>query len=167
MGGVADRPRLQHQRERAGRLLRAARAQPGRVHRGRGSRTGKIRGIGGKCVDVAGADPANGTQVQLYTCDADGTAQAWTVGADGTLRALGKCLDVAGGGNADGTKVQIWDCTGGNPNQQWRHDGATQRLVNPATGRCLDATGQSSAGGTPLQIWTCTTNANQKWTLPA
>ncbi|MGP4103346.1 glycosyl hydrolase [Nonomuraea sp. KM90] len=134
---------------------------------GGGSRTGKIRGVGGKCVDVAAADPANGTRVQLYTCDANGTAQAWTVGADGTLRALGKCLDVAGGVNADGTKVQIWDCAGGNPNQQWRHDGVTQRLVNPATGRCLDATGQSSADGTPLQLWTCTTNANQKWTLPA
>ncbi|WP_049567464.1 glycosyl hydrolase [Nonomuraea sp. SBT364] len=134
---------------------------------GGGTRTGKIRGIGGKCVDVAAADSANGTRVQLYTCDANGAAQAWTAGADGTVRALGKCLDVAGGVNADGTRAQIWDCVSGNPNQQWRYDAATQRLSNPATGRCLDATGQSSADGTPLQIWTCTANANQKWTLPA
>ncbi|MEV0829924.1 glycosyl hydrolase [Nonomuraea rubra] len=129
--------------------------------------TGKIRGIGGKCVDVAAANPANGTKVQLYTCDANGSAQAWTVGSDGTIRALGKCLDVAGGVNADGTKVQIWDCTSGNANQRWTYDSATQRLTSAATGRCLDATGQSSADGTALQIWSCTTNANQKWTLPA
>ncbi|GAA3578788.1 hypothetical protein GCM10022419_070310 [Nonomuraea rosea] len=133
---------------------------------GGGTRTGKIKGLGGTCVDVAAANPANGTQVQLYTCDAGGTAQSWTVAADGTLRALGKCLDVRGGVNADGTRVQLWDCAAGSANQQWRWDGATQRLVNPATGRCLDAAGQSSADGTPLQIWSCTTNANQRWTLP-
>ncbi|GIH94775.1 glycosyl hydrolase [Planobispora siamensis] len=130
------------------------------------TRTGKIRGLGGKCVDVAGAGSANGTRVQLYTCDANGAAQAWTVGADGTVRALGKCLDVTGGVNADGTRVQIWDCVSGNANQQWTHDATAQRLVNPRTGRCLDATGQSSADGTPLQIWTCTGQNNQKWTLP-
>nr|BFE82444.1 hypothetical protein GCM10020093_050450 [Planobispora longispora] len=114
-----------------------------------------------------GGGSANGTKVQLYTCDANGTAQSWTVGTDGTLRALGKCLDVAGGVNADGTRVQIWDCHSGSPNQRWTYDAATQRLVNPQTGKCLDATGQSPADGTPLQIWTCTGQANQKWTLPA
>ncbi|GAA2212857.1 hypothetical protein GCM10009850_083190 [Nonomuraea monospora] len=134
---------------------------------GGATRTGKIKGLGGKCVDVAAANPANGTKVQLYTCDANGSAQAWTVGSDGTIRALGKCLDVAGGVNADGTKVQIWDCTSGNANQRWTYDSATQRLTSAATGRCLDATGQSPADGTALQIWSCTTNANQKWTLPA
>ncbi|UBU18344.1 glycosyl hydrolase [Nonomuraea gerenzanensis] len=134
---------------------------------GGATRTGKIRGLGGKCVDVAAANPANGTKVQLYTCDANGSAQAWTVGSDGTIRALGKCLDVAGGVGADGTRVQIWDCTSGNANQRWTYDSATQRLTSAATGKCLDATGQSPADGTALQIWSCTTNANQKWTLPA
>lgn len=36
------------------------------------TRTGQITGLAGKCVDVAGANPANGTQVQLFTCN--GTA---------------------------------------------------------------------------------------------
>lgn len=132
-----------------------------------GGGTGKIRGVAsGKCVDVSGASTANGTQVQLYTCDANGAAQAWTVGADGTVRALGKCLDVAGGVNANGTRVQIWDCVSGSPNQQWRYDSAAQTLVNPATGRCLDATGQGTADGTPLQIWSCNGQGNQRWTIP-
>ncbi len=126
-----------------------------------GTRTGAITGYGGKCVDVAGANPANGTQVQLYTCNGTG-AQQWTVGTDGTLRALGKCLDVAGANPANGTKVQLYDCNG-TAAQQWtaNPDGTLRAL-----GKCLDATGVSSADGTPLQLWDCSGGANQKWTLP-
>ncbi|GAA1296096.1 hypothetical protein GCM10009579_73830 [Streptomyces javensis] len=42
--------------------------------------TGQITGVGGKCVDVAGADNANGTPVQLYDCNGT-AAQQWSVGA--------------------------------------------------------------------------------------
>ncbi|WP_239114122.1 ricin-type beta-trefoil lectin domain protein, partial [Planotetraspora mira] len=73
--------------------------------------TGQITGLGGKCVDVAAASSANGTQVQLYTCNGT-AAQSWNVGTDGTIRALGKCLDVAAASSANGTKVQIYDCNG-------------------------------------------------------
>ncbi len=121
-----------------------------------------IRGLAGKCVDVAGANPANGTPVQLYDCNGS-AAQQWTAGADGTLRALGKCLDVTGNGTADGSTVQLWDCTGG-PNQRWTVS-AARDIVNPQAGKCLDATGNNSANGTRLQIWTCTGGANQKWTV--
>ncbi|MFI5758759.1 ricin-type beta-trefoil lectin domain protein [Streptomyces sp. NPDC051569] len=31
----------------------------------------------GKCLDVPSANPANGTKLQLYTCDPNGTAQSW------------------------------------------------------------------------------------------
>ncbi|MBB5874454.1 hypothetical protein F4553_007888 [Allocatelliglobosispora scoriae] len=124
--------------------------------------TGQITGYGGKCVDVAGASPANGTAVQLWACNGS-TAQQWTVGTDATVRALGKCLDVASAGTANGTKVQIYDCNGTNA-QKWTASGAT--LVNTGSGKCLDATGPSSADGTLLQIWTCGTGANQQWTLP-
>ncbi|HKT05064.1 MAG TPA: family 16 glycosylhydrolase [Rugosimonospora sp.] len=123
--------------------------------------TGAITGYGGKCVDVAGANPANGTQVQLYTCNGT-NAQQWTVGGDGTVGALGKCLDVSGANSANGTRVQLYDCNGTNA-QQWTvgADGSLRAL-----GKCLDATGVSSADGTPLQIWDCTGGANQRWTLP-
>ncbi|MFI8191746.1 ricin-type beta-trefoil lectin domain protein [Streptomyces sp. NPDC085946] len=121
-----------------------------------------IRGLAGKCVDVAGANPANGTPVQLYDCNGT-AAQQWTVGADGTLRALGKCLDVASGGTADGTPTQLWDCNG-TAAQRWVVT-AARDIVNPQADKCLDATGNSSANGTRLQIWTCTGGANQKWTV--
>ncbi|MFB7496193.1 RICIN domain-containing protein [Streptomyces sp. NPDC056161] len=121
-----------------------------------------IKGLAGKCVDVAGASAANGTPVQLYDCNGT-AAQQWAVGSDGTIRALGKCLDVTGNGTADGSTVQLWDCTGG-PNQKWTVS-AAHDIVNPQANKCLDATGNSSANGTRLQIWTCSGGANQKWTV--
>jgi hypothetical protein len=126
--------------------------------------TGAITGYGGKCVDVAAASPANGTAVQLYDCNGS-TAQQWTVGDDGTVRALGKCLDAASAGTANGTKIQIWDCNG-TAAQQWRVETGLD-IVNVPANRCLDATGPSSANGTRLQLWDCTGAANQKWTAPS
>ncbi|MFJ2606271.1 RICIN domain-containing protein [Streptomyces sp. NPDC087425] len=123
---------------------------------------GAIRGLAGKCADVAEANSANGTPVQLYDCN-NSAAQRWTVGADGTIRALGKCLDVAGGGTADGTPLQLWDCTGG-PAQQWAVSGAND-IVNPQANKCLDVKDNSSANGARLQLWTCAGTANQKWTV--
>jgi len=124
--------------------------------------TGAITGYGGKCVDVAAASTANGTAIQLYTCNGT-TAQSWTTGTDGTLRALGKCMDVTSAGTANGTKIQLWDCNGTNA-QKWTQSGT--QLVNTGSGRCLDATGPSSADGTRLQIWDCAGSANQQWNLP-
>ncbi|MFC4006467.1 ricin-type beta-trefoil lectin domain protein [Nonomuraea purpurea] len=123
---------------------------------------GPITGLAGKCADVAGGSAADGTAVQLYTCNGS-AAQRWTRPGDGTLRALGKCLDVVDHGTADGSKLQLWSCTG-TPNQQWTYT-AGRDLVNPAAGKCADVTGNTSADGTRLQIWTCTGAANQKWTL--
>ncbi|WP_083976563.1 ricin-type beta-trefoil lectin domain protein [Kitasatospora azatica] len=126
--------------------------------------TGAITGYGGKCVDVAGANSANGTAVQLYDCNGT-NAQQWTVPGDGTLRALGKCLDLTAAGTANGTQTQLYDCNGTGA-QQWTAT-ASHQLVNPQSGRCLDATGPSSANGTRLQIWDCGGGANQSWTLPS
>ncbi|MFD5935899.1 ricin-type beta-trefoil lectin domain protein [Streptomyces sp. NPDC060333] len=126
-------------------------------------RTGPVTGLAGKCVDVAGANPANGTPVQLHDCN--GTpAQQWTVAADGTLRALGKCLDVTAGSTADGAPVQLYDCNG-TPAQRWALP-AARDIVNPQANKCLDVTGSNPANGTRLQIWTCGGTPNQKWTAP-
>ena len=126
--------------------------------------TGSITGLAGKCLDVAGANSADGTPVQLYDCNGTG-AQQWTVGTDSTVRALGKCLDITGNSTADGAKVQLWTCTGGT-NQRWTVTAAND-IVNPAANKCLDATDNSSANGARIQIWTCSGGANQKWNTPA
>ncbi|MFF1822062.1 family 16 glycosylhydrolase [Kribbella sp. NPDC058245] len=127
---------------------------------GGGGGAGTITGLAGKCLDVAGANAADGTAVQLYDCNGT-AAQTWSRPGDGTIRALGKCLDVANAGTADGTKVQIATCNG-NTAQQWTAN-AAKDLVN--RGKCLDVTGNNSANATPTQIWTCSGGANQKWTL--
>ena len=124
---------------------------------------GPITGIGGKCVDVDSASSANGTAIQLWTCNGT-NAQNWTVSADGTLRALGKCMDVTAAGTANGTVVQLYDCNGTGA-QTWQAQ-SNGTLRNPASGRCLDATGPSSADGTRLQIWDCFGGSNQVWHLP-
>jgi glucose/arabinose dehydrogenase len=125
--------------------------------------TGPITGLAGKCLDVRGGATADGTQIQLYTCNGT-AAQIWTRNGQ-TLRALNKCLDISGGGTADGTKIQLWTCNGTGA-QNWTYR-ADQTLQNPQSGRCLDVSGNSSADSTIVHLWTCGTGANQKWVLPA
>lgn len=128
---------------------------------GGGATPHAITGLAGKCVDVANSGTANGTHVQLYDCN--GTdAQSWTVGGDGTVKALGKCLDDANSGTADGTLVQLWDCNGSNA-QKWTVSG--KQLVNAAANKCLDVPGSNTANGTQLDVWTCNGGANQQWTV--
>ncbi|MEV7323158.1 ricin-type beta-trefoil lectin domain protein [Streptomyces sp. NPDC093970] len=126
--------------------------------------TGQITGLGGKCVDVAAANSANGTAVQMYDCNGT-TAQQWTVGSDNTIRSLGKCMDLTAAGTVNGTKVQLYDCNGTGA-QVWQR-GSGDTLVNPASGKCLDVTDKSTANGARLQIWTCAGGTNQQFSLPA
>ncbi|WP_411293824.1 PQQ-dependent sugar dehydrogenase [Streptomyces kunmingensis] len=128
-----------------------------------GSRSGAVKGVNGKCLDVSGGATADGTQIQLWTCN-NTTAQTWTLPGDNTLRALNKCLDISGGATADGTKIQLWTCNG-TPAQTWTPQTDTT-LRNPQSGKCLDASGGTWNDGTPVHLWTCHTGANQKWTLP-
>ncbi|MFI8193285.1 ThuA domain-containing protein [Streptomyces sp. NPDC085946] len=128
-----------------------------------GPRSGAVKGVGGKCLDVDGGGTADGTKIQLWTCNGS-AAQTWTVSGDGSLKALGKCLDVSGGGSADGTRVQLWTCNGTGA-QKWAAQ-ADGTVRNPQSGKCLDASGGTWNDGTPVHLWTCHTGANQKWTLP-
>ncbi|QFU90812.1 glycoside hydrolase family 16 protein [Amycolatopsis sp. YIM 10] len=131
---------------------------------GGGGSGGQITGLGGKCLDVAGANTANGTPVQITDCNGN-AAQNWTISGDGSIRALGKCLDVSGGSTADGAVVQLWDCNGTGA-QRWATP-AAKDIVNIAANKCLDVIGGNPANGSRTQIWTCTGAANQKWNIPA
>ena len=123
----------------------------------------RITGLGGKCLDVRGGATADGTQIQILTCN-NGTAQSWTRSAQ-TLRALGKCLDVSGAGTADGTKIQLWTCNGTGA-QNWLPQ-ANGTLVNANSNKCLTISGTGSADNTVVHLWTCSGAANQQWTLPS
>jgi hypothetical protein len=56
--------------------------------------------VGGRRRVGVGSGTANGTKIQLFTCDGT-AAQQWTVGADATIRALGKYMDVTAAGAAN------------------------------------------------------------------
>ncbi|MFE2049578.1 ricin-type beta-trefoil lectin domain protein [Streptomyces sp. NPDC059459] len=127
------------------------------------SRTGEVTGVNGKCLDVDNSQTADGTEIQIWTCNGTG-AQQWTLPGDGTIRALDKCLDVSGGGSADGTKIQLWTCNGSGA-QTWQPQ-ADGTVRNPQSGKCLDASGGTWNDGTPVHLWTCHTGTNQKWALP-
>jgi glucosylceramidase len=139
---------------------------PGTVTGGGGGGTGgtgPVTGYQGLCLDVRSASSADGTPVQVYTCNGTG-AQQWTVASNGTLQALGKCLDVSAAGTANGTKVQLYTCNG-TVAQVWQAQ-SNGELINPNSGKCLDDTG-SGGSGTQAQILSCTDAANQQWKLPA
>jgi hypothetical protein len=127
-----------------------------------GNGVGPVKGLASKCLDVRAAATADGTQMQLYTCN--GTNAQTFVVAGQQLKVLGKCLDISGGGTADGTKVQLWTCNGSGA-QNWaaQSDGS---LKNPQSGKCLDVAGGNSADSTVVQLYTCNGTAAQKWTLP-
>jgi chitinase len=128
-----------------------------------GTPVGPITGMDGLCVDVRGANTADFTPVQVFTCN-ETNAQQWTLASNNTIQALGECLGVHHGGTTNGTAVDLYHCnnSGG---QVWQplSDGA---VFNPQAGKCLDETNWSTTPGTQLQIWSCTDAANQRWTLP-
>ncbi|WP_443032446.1 ricin-type beta-trefoil lectin domain protein [Streptomyces sp. DH18] len=127
------------------------------------ARTGEVKGVNGKCLDVDNSGTADGTKIQLWTCN-NTAAQKWTVSGDGTVRALDKCLDIDNAGTADGTKVQLYGCNG-SAAQTWQPQ-ADGTLRNPQSGKCLDASGGAWNDGTPVHLWACHTGPNQKWALP-
>ncbi|WP_073917987.1 ricin-type beta-trefoil lectin domain protein [Streptomyces sp. CB00455] len=124
---------------------------------------GRITGTGGTCLDVRGGKAANGTQIQLHTCNGS-VAQSWILGKDGTFRALGKCLDGSHNAATDGNKISLHDCNG-TAGQRWSVN-ARGQIVHVATGRVLDAAGGASADGTVVQLHTANTNKRQVWVTP-
>ena len=121
-----------------------------------------IRGVGsGRCIDIPGANPADGARLQVYDCN-NSAAQRWSTNANGTVTALGKCIDAAGAGTADGTAIQLYTCNGSNAQRFTLN--ASGDLVNTVSGKCVDVVGAGTGNGSALQLWTCTGGSNQKWT---
>jgi beta-glucosidase len=124
---------------------------------------GQITDATGFCLDDNAASTANGSAIQIYTCNGSG-ARHWTVTSDHRLGVLGRCLDIVSGGTANGSKAQLYDCNGTGA-QIWEPQ-ANGALLNPQSDRCLDDPSGSTTPGTQVQIWDCTGGPNQRWTLP-
>jgi predicted chitinase len=78
----------------------------------------------GKCVDVNARGTADGTNVQLWSCNGT-VAQAFRIEDRGggffqlVNTNAGKCLDVNAASAADGANVQLWTCNGTDA-QRWQ-----------------------------------------------
>jgi hypothetical protein len=122
-----------------------------------------VGGQSGRCIDVPNASTTNGTQVQLWDCTSNSTAQRWTYTAARQLQVYGtKCLDASNAGTTNGTQAIIWDCHGGT-NQQWNLN-TNGTITGAQSGLCLDANGAATANGTKLILWSCNGGTNQRWT---
>ncbi|KAJ7640148.1 ricin B lectin domain-containing protein [Mycena rosella] len=77
--------------------------------------------FGDKCIDVVGGVNADGTKLQIWTCDAANTNQMWISVTDNTFQWSGtnKCTDLTDGKILDNTQLQIWTCASNNANQEW------------------------------------------------
>lgn len=77
------------------------------------------------CLDVDGGVAANGTNVQISSCNGT-NAQKWEMLPDGTIHSTldpSYCLDVTYSGTANGTNVQVYQCNGTNA-QKWTLTGS-------------------------------------------
>jgi endo-1,4-beta-xylanase len=119
----------------------------------------RLRGeASGRCLDVNGANSANGAQMIIWDCHSGANQQFTQNGS--ALQVMGKCLDIPQNGAA-GTRAQIWDCSGA-ANQQWVFNG-TGTIRNSQTGLCLDVNGSNTANGSAVIVWNCHSGANQRW----
>ncbi|MEV6238971.1 ricin-type beta-trefoil lectin domain protein [Lentzea sp. NPDC051838] len=125
---------------------------------------GTLRGDG-KCLDVSGANTADGSAVALWECNSH-PAQQWVAQPDGTVvnPVSGRCLTTASTDN--GATLKINDCTGGRT-QLWRHTAewvSRGAIVGIAT-KCIDVYG-NDPNASRLWLWDCFGPAGQLWWAP-
>jgi hypothetical protein len=114
----------------------------------------------GNCLDIEGAESANGTGVLGWDCHGGRNQGWWHDTARGTVHtelSQDRCLDVPGGDYRAGVSLVLWDCHGG-ANQKFVRDGATVRPAS-ATGVCLTL----SAAHKPVRLRACDGSANQRF----
>ncbi|MFD7982415.1 ricin-type beta-trefoil lectin domain protein [Kitasatospora indigofera] len=118
---------------------------------------------GGMCVDDNGASLADGSPIQLVTCNGT-AAQQWSLGTDGSVRVMNGCLTPQNSGTASGTPMEYHSCNG-SPSQVWVVN-ANGTLYNPASGRCLDLPNADASNGRRLALYDCHTGAAERWIVP-
>lgn len=125
-----------------------------------------VMGHSDKCLDVAGGDSANGTNILQWGCYSQPWQRWQFVPANGgfLLKNLhtGKCLDLWGYSQENGANVFQWSCHGGD-NQVLTWQGSSLKFKH--SGQCLDIFGYSLDFGGNLVQWPCNGGANQRVAL--
>lgn len=115
-------------------------------------------GATGNCLDVDGAQSANGTRVFGWDCHGGRNQGWWYDSARRTVHTeltQDRCLDVPSTSYPAGTALIVWNCHGG-ANQKFVRDGATIRPA-AATGLCLT----QSAVKQQIRLQNCDGSASQ------
>ena len=77
----------------------------------------QIVGLAGKCLNVSGANSADGTPIILYRCEGYDNEE-WEFRNGRIIGLDGKCLNVEGENSADGARIILWPCEN-RPNDRW------------------------------------------------
>ena len=117
-----------------------------------------VSALASKCLDDSSDSTANGTRIQLYSCNKS-SAQNWAYTGGAFVGPGGKCLDIRSDGQVPGATVQLYGCNGTNA-QKWTIAG---KAIKSTAGLCLDVTAGSAANGTPIQLYGCNGNPSQQW----
>jgi glycerophosphoryl diester phosphodiesterase len=144
----------------------------GKCGGGGGGNIKLVNPASGRCLDVAGAGTADGTQMQIQDCNGSG-AQAWAKQDRGGNNfnlinsSSGKCLDVASSSQDPGAKVQIWECNG-SAAQGWYFEALQDWpnhyvLRSNNSNQCLDIAAAGTTNGTRVQQYTCNYTGAQFW----
>ncbi len=118
-----------------------------------------VTGLSGKCLDVQDGNTADGTPVQLLSCN-ETKPQQWRITGD-TVQALGKCL------TAEGGKVVLKACKAGDANQKFTYR-ANDKALYTGTNQCVTVPNDNDAEGNDLHIFTCASPAAtpaQQWSF--
>ncbi|WP_159046575.1 ricin-type beta-trefoil lectin domain protein [Streptomyces sp. XY413] len=116
-----------------------------------------VTGLSGKCLDVENGKTADGTAVQLLSCN-ETKPQQWRFTA-GTIQALGKCL-TAQGGDA------VLKACNGDSNQKFTYR-ASDKALFTGTNQCLTVPNDNAAEGNDLDLYTCASPVTpaQQWSF--
>lgn len=119
-----------------------------------------------KCFDVQSGNTANGTNIQLYTCN-ESTSQAWYLEGNALhlVKDYNKCLDLGNSNTANGSNIQLFTCNGTNA-QKWIYDGLTKNIRSGINGdKCIDLVNAITTDGNNIQLWDCNDIAAQRWII--
>lgn len=118
-------------------------------------------GRSGLCLDVSGSNTANGTRIQLWTCNGTNAQKWWYDAANGYMRSAlnsNKCMDNRGQAY-NGGEIVLWDCVNSN---NLRFDWIGTSLRNRHDNNfAVDAYGTSS--GSTVGQWLYNGGSNQQW----
>lgn len=101
--------------------------------------------------DLAGANIANGTRIQMYSIN-NTWAQSFSSYYDGTMRVGGNCVDLDNNNAFNGAKIHRWSCNGTTA-QKWKMDTAGRIRLARDVNYCIDSSYGSS--GTNLYLYKC------------